>query len=311
MHDSIASQAGALNAMGSFDDISQPYNTMWSEEELDFLWIGVRRYGRDNWNAMLMDPRLHFSSWRVARDLAMRWKEEQSKLLSSMYGSQVKYTRAQGSSFYQNNFLRPRTGFSWQKYLAGGNVSRRPQSKSTYVCNDGQEVLHMPLSKPKRVSRRRSKYNEDELHSLSRSRGMLRGKLLSTELPSTCSIGVNGNMPQWLQEAVIASPPSLGASILASTSSSFAFVHSNTSNVPLSAWDPTKSHCEERTEMQYTLGGSREYDLQPLASNAPCLSAGLGPEIAKLKTDSSRDGVEQENLIVIDTDASSEGTISD
>ncbi|KAL5990178.1 hypothetical protein ACLOJK_011075 [Asimina triloba] len=54
----------------------------WSEEELDYLWIGVRRCGRGNWDAMLRDPKLHFAEGRAAEDLAVRWDEEQSKLLS-------------------------------------------------------------------------------------------------------------------------------------------------------------------------------------------------------------------------------------
>uniref|UniRef100_A0ACD5Z4L3 Uncharacterized protein n=1 Tax=Avena sativa TaxID=4498 RepID=A0ACD5Z4L3_AVESA len=53
----------------------------WSEEELDFLWIGVRRYGTNNWNAMLRDARLRFSNSRVAEDLAKQWDKEQKKLL--------------------------------------------------------------------------------------------------------------------------------------------------------------------------------------------------------------------------------------
>uniref|UniRef100_A0A453Q2Q8 Myb-like domain-containing protein n=2 Tax=Aegilops tauschii subsp. strangulata TaxID=200361 RepID=A0A453Q2Q8_AEGTS len=53
----------------------------WSEEELDFLWIGVRRYGTNNWNAMLRDTRLRFSSSRMAEDLAKQWNKEQKKLL--------------------------------------------------------------------------------------------------------------------------------------------------------------------------------------------------------------------------------------
>ncbi|CAM0943048.1 unnamed protein product [Alopecurus aequalis] len=55
----------------------------WSEEELDFLWIGVRRYGINNWNAMLRDTRLRFSNLRVAEDLAKQWGKEQKKLLGA------------------------------------------------------------------------------------------------------------------------------------------------------------------------------------------------------------------------------------
>ncbi|XP_044509205.1 protein CHROMATIN REMODELING 4-like isoform X2 [Mangifera indica] len=55
----------------------------WSEDELDFLWIGVRRHGRGNWIAMLRDPRLKFSKHKTPEDLAARWEEEQLKILDS------------------------------------------------------------------------------------------------------------------------------------------------------------------------------------------------------------------------------------
>lgn len=53
----------------------------WSEDELDSLWIGVRRHGRGNWNTMLRDPKLKFSKYKSAEDLAARWEEEQLKIL--------------------------------------------------------------------------------------------------------------------------------------------------------------------------------------------------------------------------------------
>lgn len=54
---------------------------IWSEDELDYLWIGVRRHGRGNWEAMIQDPRLRFSKYKIAEDLAARWEEEQLKIL--------------------------------------------------------------------------------------------------------------------------------------------------------------------------------------------------------------------------------------
>ncbi|XP_042417923.1 uncharacterized protein LOC122006470 [Zingiber officinale] len=54
----------------------------WSEEELDSLWIGVRRHGLSNWSAVLMDPKLCFSDSKAAEDLAERWDKEQMKLLT-------------------------------------------------------------------------------------------------------------------------------------------------------------------------------------------------------------------------------------
>ncbi|WVZ73146.1 hypothetical protein U9M48_021490 [Paspalum notatum var. saurae] len=62
------------------------HSAPWSEEELDFLWIGVRRYGVHNWNAMLRDTRLRFSNSRMPEDLAKQWDKEQKKLLSSALG---------------------------------------------------------------------------------------------------------------------------------------------------------------------------------------------------------------------------------
>ncbi|CAH9106450.1 unnamed protein product [Cuscuta europaea] len=54
---------------------------IWSEEELDNLWIGVRRHGRGNWDAMLRDLRLKFSKFKTVEDLSVRWEEEQTKVL--------------------------------------------------------------------------------------------------------------------------------------------------------------------------------------------------------------------------------------
>ncbi|KAJ6842990.1 uncharacterized protein M6B38_299595 [Iris pallida] len=65
----------------SFLDKFRRYPNEWSEEELDFLWIGVRRHGLGNWNGMLRDRRLHFLESRTAEDLAMQWDVEQRKLV--------------------------------------------------------------------------------------------------------------------------------------------------------------------------------------------------------------------------------------
>ncbi|KAG6384457.1 hypothetical protein SASPL_155727 [Salvia splendens] len=39
------------------------------------------RHGRGNWEAMIQDPRLRFSKYKTAEDLAARWEEEQLKVL--------------------------------------------------------------------------------------------------------------------------------------------------------------------------------------------------------------------------------------
>ncbi|XP_074579827.1 uncharacterized protein LOC141836279 [Curcuma longa] len=66
----------------TFLDRVQRFSREWSEEELDSLWIGVRRHGLNNWSAILMDPKLCFSESKVAEDLAERWDKEQMKLLN-------------------------------------------------------------------------------------------------------------------------------------------------------------------------------------------------------------------------------------
>lgn len=56
----------------------------WSEDELDSLWIGVRRHGRGNWDAMLSDPKLKFSKNKNGAVLATRWIEEQQKIMDGL-----------------------------------------------------------------------------------------------------------------------------------------------------------------------------------------------------------------------------------
>ncbi|KAL2629360.1 hypothetical protein R1flu_014046 [Riccia fluitans] len=52
----------------------------WTEEELDALWAGVRRYGRNNWAAVLLDSKLCFSKSRSVGELAERWKKEEMNM---------------------------------------------------------------------------------------------------------------------------------------------------------------------------------------------------------------------------------------
>jgi hypothetical protein len=66
------------------------HSAPWSEEELDFLWIGVRRYGVNNWNAMLKDTRLQFSNSRMPDDLAKQWDKEQKKLLGADFFQSIR-----------------------------------------------------------------------------------------------------------------------------------------------------------------------------------------------------------------------------
>ncbi|KAM0920443.1 hypothetical protein ACQ4PT_007503 [Festuca glaucescens] len=128
----------------------------WSEEELDFLWIGVRRYGTNNWNAMMRDTRLRFSSSRVPEDLAKQWDKEQKKLLGVDLHQSIR-TSALGSApplhiaeDYVGNsscsgcskspFLAAQTNLSMgDVYLRNARASDRGQH---HLSNLGRYNLH-------------------------------------------------------------------------------------------------------------------------------------------------------------------------
>ncbi|KAL6656550.1 hypothetical protein ACP70R_004330 [Stipagrostis hirtigluma subsp. patula] len=62
----------------------------WSEDELDALWIGVRRHGRGNWDAMLRDPKLKFLNNRTSEELASRWILEEQKIIEEPMSTTTK-----------------------------------------------------------------------------------------------------------------------------------------------------------------------------------------------------------------------------
>lgn len=70
----------------------------WSEDELDSLWIGVRRHGYGNWETILRDPRLKFSKFKTPEYLAARWEEEQRKFLDSLSSLPSKSSRTDKST---------------------------------------------------------------------------------------------------------------------------------------------------------------------------------------------------------------------
>lgn len=70
----------------------------WSEDELDSLWIGIRRHGYGNWETILRDPRLKFSRFKSPEYLAARWEEEQRKFLDSLSSLPSKSSRTDKST---------------------------------------------------------------------------------------------------------------------------------------------------------------------------------------------------------------------
>lgn len=96
----------------------------WSEEELDFLWLGVRRHGQNNWNTILTDTNLCFLKSRVAEDLAEQWAKERKKIVNEVFYEPRKFTRpvhppstfatktAANSHYYGSNILPTNSEFT-------------------------------------------------------------------------------------------------------------------------------------------------------------------------------------------------------
>lgn len=73
---------------------------VWFEEELDALWVGVRRHGQCNWEAMINDPNLYFSKYKNVEALSERWRAERLKYINNIHLNQVRLIDPQHSSKY-------------------------------------------------------------------------------------------------------------------------------------------------------------------------------------------------------------------
>lgn len=305
MLDSFVSRAKVLNGRGSIHGDFKPNTIMWSEEELDFLWIGVRRHGRGNWDAMLRDPRLRFSPWKVAGDLAERWEEEQSKLLNATHASLLKYSNMRNcSSNYNRNFLGPRRGIRRENMtdetqLSLGNLyghlegkgSNRPYFRSSNIQNNDTGQLQRPFS-----HQRKGPYSDChgvnydwESFNFLEWETMPRGNPSSADGPITCS-AAEANLPHWLREVV--STPRSAESNLSLVASSFA----QPFPVP-------------RNRIHSRLYGFRTRDMKP--SHRFNYSLGIRTGMAEQSRASSNHASKPDDVIIIDSDGSSEETISD
>lgn len=316
MLDSILSRGRVLNERESFQDKFKPHINAWTEEELDFLWIGVRRHGRDNWDAMLRDPKLHFSSWRVPRDLAERWEDEQSRLLKGTFAPQY-YSKAQGLSLdLDKSFLGSKSG-SWRENMMDetrlslgdvyahrvGKVSRRLRNKSSYIWNSGIEYLQGPICHPSRkpcIDNQVGKYEREPFN-------YPQNNPLSTDGPTTV-MAAKGNLPHWLREAVSASPWPAEPNLQSAVSS---IPHSQTLYPGYPYSDPFDLHYGPRNEMHHTFGGLSTDNIHP-SGRAYCYKNSLRMRHGKaqLRRASSTAG-KQDDVIIINSDVSSEETISD
>ncbi|KAI3950209.1 hypothetical protein MKW92_044523 [Papaver armeniacum] len=222
---------------------------IWSEEELDFLWVGVRRHGKGNWDSILRDPRLQFSRFRDATDLAERWYLERLNLLNTSShdmdydflsrkrsidsqcnsiadgptGTLTDETRLSlGDTYVQRQLNRFDVPGITQMLTSGGICERMisvGNSKLTHsvLQRIGTKQLHIPSRRQRRPSHsnanyRRQRYatgpsvlNQNPYEKLGVRRGLFNntrdGSLLREGMPS--GIRESGtNLPHWLKEVV-------------------------------------------------------------------------------------------------------------
>ncbi|KAF7810507.1 protein CHROMATIN REMODELING 4 [Senna tora] len=55
----------------------------WSGLELDALWVGVHKYGQEDWDTILAYTSLRVLKDKTPQDLCTKWKEELHKIISS------------------------------------------------------------------------------------------------------------------------------------------------------------------------------------------------------------------------------------
>ncbi|XP_057963426.1 uncharacterized protein LOC131154579 isoform X2 [Malania oleifera] len=322
MLDSIITRARALRGnRSSFLDKFELCNSMWSEEELDFLWIGVRRYGRDNWDAMLRDPKLRFSSWRVARDLAERWEEEQFKLMNGSLVSQINCSKITDLSLdHDKDFLHPSIGIDTENttdetQLSLGDVyaqkdcslSKRPLFNFTNNQRNGSKQPQ------KSVRTTRALHSDCRRGNFNRGFNRFDGKAaprvdFSSTSGSSINLTAKGDLPHWLREAVSSSHPMLEDS---TTSLVPSIAHPGTSRLPQPYLLPCEPHCG-LSKINGRLAGLRASDMQSTCS-AHCAEFSLGMKFGTPEPigASSYHVNKRDDLIIIGSDASSEETISD
>ncbi|KAH6828620.1 hypothetical protein C2S53_006618 [Perilla frutescens var. hirtella] len=248
MLDNILTRARAVRGNRSSFLDKFDYPTTWLEEELDSLWIGVRRHGRGNWDAILGDRRLHFLPWKTPWDLAERWQVEQSRLLCSMPVSQRRYTSPSD--------------------LSSENLSSLHQSRP----DQGQVVDEVRLS----LGHSHPVQKGFPLHFMNKKTnrassgsgcwGLLTPSEVRDETSSSTAALMNGSLPHWLR---------------------------TTAEIPPGPSRPTQT-------------GIARVNQQPWWGNR-CI-----PDPPLVVPDEHRGNkLQQEDLIIIPSDASSEETISD
>jgi hypothetical protein len=171
----------------------------WSEEELDFLWIGVRRYGLNNWDAVLRDPRFRFTKFKSVEDLALRWEVEQRRLFACPIPVPVTLPPPHPTHWYSNSETVHPFG---EQYLEGSGYRAYNSSAGSYWHQSvGSGMVPMPDLIPRRG---RAKY---QIRRAPKPQSVAR----TPSPPITNHLTGNTNnstrdseLPHWLREVTVA-----------------------------------------------------------------------------------------------------------
>ncbi|KAH0679495.1 hypothetical protein KY284_020580 [Solanum tuberosum] len=268
--------------------------TMWSEEELDSLWIGVRRHGRGNWDVMLRDPRLRFFSWRTPTDLAERWMEEQSKLLHGKSISPVRQLHKADVSSHGMDDVQLSLGHAHSQ--SEGNIRSQIPFHFPNVQNTSHRLLHLATTNVGtldslclRGKHKRARFNQSENSAGSGVECSFSSRIMNR-------VSEVGNLPHWLKEVVAIPPRPPGFA----PDSSW-FIHPWI-GPPFS--EPNRAHYESMNRLSdlYTTPKTEMNN-----GNADCAHLPMREGKQHCKTEADK----KVELIVINSDASSEETISD
>lgn len=188
------------------------FSTMWLEDELDSLWIGVRRYGRGNWDAMLRDPRLHFSPYKSPKDLGDQWEKEQSKLFSGT----ATFTTVRPMPLYEafsdsisGFYHHPKTGkqnpVSDVQLTLGESYFQNNNRSSFFNYMNPPSVFSRDLQNPV-VANARTTQLLNGIQMQGHPISDIEQLSMSSKSTSTTTTTMDGNLPHWLKEAVALLP---------------------------------------------------------------------------------------------------------
>lgn len=335
--------------------MSKRYSFEWSEEELDFLWIGVRRHGVHNWNSILGDPKLQFARSRFPEDLALQWEQEQKKLfngilfpptslskpnLSSSTQSLAGYYAAKANAFLDNPTCAAETRLSLgDVYLRNENPSINSQFSSAYPPLTSASSSTCPLqgSYLSMASYPGAAIRHKKSSGVPRTTGQLDyscNKLFwerSGIDQKPAGLPANTNLPHWLKEVYNSRPsdiswlPFFASGNTTGSANNDILLNALTGKhcePPAASKDPRgrgilKRKALKIEEASASLDESAALGNKPSFAPIPTLMSVLTSvgashqKITAILPDSIPVPVAPNDLVVIDSNASSEETISD